>query len=220
MIEQTSSEHIHDHSHTPASERLLPAIPTLLKPEPFSERIVDCRSRFLVADGRFTPEQITSISGSGDGFDGCSFHVVSGEPTTETGILRITIIPPLQTETTPRLPFQHFYPEYTSPLRGGDAEISRFLVAPDARKGKATSRLIEAAFRICALESTQRLFIDVVDGNLGVSPKSYEKHFGFSFTGHTGYDDNYSCLTHLMVLDGKDKIEAVAERLTSRLART
>jgi hypothetical protein len=217
MIEHPSSEHINHHgsSTTPS----LPATSSLLQAEPFSQRITDCRSRFLAADGRFTPEQITSISGSGDGFDGCSFHVVSGEPSTETGIVRITIVHPLLTGDDPRLPFQHFYPEYTTPLQNGDAEISRFLVAPEARKGKATSRLIEAAFRICAIEHTKRLFIDVVDGNLGVSPKSYEKHFGFSFTGHTGYDDNYSCLTHLMVLEGADKIRVTAEKLTARLAR-
>jgi hypothetical protein len=33
-----------------------------------------------------------------------------------------------------------------------------------------------------------------------VNPKSYEKHYGFRFTGHEGFDDNYSCKTHLMVL--------------------
>jgi hypothetical protein len=217
MIDQ-ASQHLNP-GFPPPSAPSLPVAPTFLQPEAFSQRIVDCRSRFLTADGRFTAEQIASISGSGDGFDGCSFHVVSGEPSTETGIVRVTVVDPLTTGPIARLPFQHFYPSYTSPLRNGDAEISRFLVAPDARKGKATSRLIEASFRICALENAKRLFIDVVDGNLGVSPKSYEKHFGFTFTGHTGYDDNYSCVTHLMVLDGEDKIKANAEKLTARLAR-
>ena len=217
MVEPTSSAHISP--SIPPATPSLPSAPTLLQPETFSQRITECRSKFLGADGRFSTEQIASISGSGDGFDGCSFHVVSGEPSSETGIVRVTVIHPLITGSTPRLPFQHFYPEYTAPLENGDAEISRFLVAPEARKGKATSRLIEASFRICAIENTKRIFIDVVDGDLGVSPKSYEKHFGFTFTGHTGYDDNYSCLTHLMVLDGADKIKGMAEKLTARIAR-
>lgn len=217
MIEQQPSQNIPASAPTPSP--LLPIAPSFLFSEPFSPRIITCRSRFLTADGRFTPEQIASISGSGDGFDECSFHVVSGEPSRETGIVRITIVEPAITGLTPRLPFQHFYPNYSDTLKPGDAEISRFLVAPESRKGKATSGLIEAAFRICALEHASRLFIDVVDGNLGVSPKSYEKHFGFTFTGHTGFDDNYSCPTHLMVLDGADKIRAIADKLTARLAR-
>ena len=132
--------------------------------------------------------------------------------------MRVTVVGPLG-ETEPSLPFQHFYPGYTHPLQPGDAEISRFLVAPGSRKGKSTSLLIEAAFRLCVRENVKRLFIDVVDGDLGVAPKSYEKHFGFHFTGAAGYDDNYSCLTHLMVLEGTDEIRHVAERLTTRLSR-
>ena len=197
----------------------LPAVTSLLLPEAFSQRIQGCRDQFLRADGRFSEEQIVSISGSSDGFDEGSFHFVSGEPSRETGVIRLSVIPSLENGAEAKLPFQHFYPGYTEPLRAADAEISRFLVAPEARQGKSTSYLIEAALRWCVVESVDRLFIDVVDGNLGVSPKSYERHFGFMFTGSTGYDDNYSCPTHLMVLIGRDAIRAVSERLTRRAMR-
>lgn len=160
-----------------------------------------------------------NISGSTDGFDECSFHIVSGEKGFETGVMRVTIVHPLDSDIGPSLPFQHFYPGYTHPLQPGDAEISRFLVAPGSRKGKSTSYLIEAAFRLCVAENVRRLFIDVVDGDLGVAPKSYEKHFGFRFTGDRGYDSNYSCVTYLMVLEGSDKIREVSERFTTRLSR-
>lgn len=197
-----------------------PALPDLklLRPEAFSSRIQQCRNQFLEDDGRFTPQQILNISGSSDGFDESSFHLVSGSQHQETGVVRVTIVDPLS-HTEPRLPFQHFYPGYTEALQAGDAEISRFLVAPGSRKGKSTSFLIEAAFRLCAQENVQRLFIDVVDGDLGVAPKSYEKHFGFTFSGEVGFDENYSCATYLMVLEGAEKIGEVAARLTSRLCR-
>ncbi len=208
----------------PTRESLREAVPALpprsllLNSEPFSSRIKQCRERFLYEDGRFTSKQIANISGSSDGFDECSFHLVSGPPLQETGIMRVTVVSPLS-DLEPRLPFQHFYPGYTEHLQPGDAEISRFVVAPGSRKGKSASLLIEAAFRLCAQQNVSRLFIDVVDGDLGIAPKSYEKHFGFQFTGATGYDDNYSCATYLMGLEGSDKICQVAERLTARLAR-
>lgn len=69
------------------------------------------------------------------------------------------------------------------------------------------------------MEDAQRLFIDVVDGNLGVNPKSYQKHFGFQFTGHEGFDDNYGCKTHLMVIEGASAIRDIAAELTARQAR-
>lgn len=197
----------------------LPPVTRLLAPEAFSPRIQQCRQQFLDEDGRFTDEQILNISGSTDGFDECSLHVVSGERGFETAVMRVTVVHPLDSDIGPSLPFQHFYPSYTQPLQPGDAEISRFLVSPGARKGRSTSGLIEAAFRLCVTENVKRLFIDVVDGDLGIAPKSYEKHFGFKFTGDKGYDSNYSCNTYLMVLEGADKIREVAERLTARLSR-
>lgn len=197
----------------------LPPAPSLLLPEIFSSRIPACRERFLRLDGRFSEEQIASISGSCDGFDESGFHLVTGENSRETGVLRISVVSPVGGRLLATLPFQHFYPGYTEPLRVGDAEISRFVIAPESRHGKTTSYLIEAAFRLCVVQDRERLFIDVVDGNLGVSPQSYERHFGFTFTGSTGYDDNYSCTTHLMVLSGKDAIRRVSERLTRRVAR-
>ena len=212
------SSHSSDRELTRGSTPLVSPSLNLLHPESFSPRIQRCREQFLAEDGRFTATQIVNISGSSDGFDDCSFHIVSGSPLQETGILRVTAIPPIG-DSEPKLPFQHFYPGYTTPLQPGDAEISRFLVAPGARKGKSTTLLIEAAFRLCVRENVRRLFIDVVDGDLGVAPRSYERHFGFQFTGATGYDDNYSCLTHLMVLEGSEKIRQVGERLTSRLSR-
>ena len=197
----------------------LPPAPQLLMPEVFSQRITNCRERFLREDGRFTEQQICSISGSSDGFDETSSHIVSSENLRETGLVRVTVVSPSDESSEVRLPFQHFYPGYTQPLQPGDAEISRFLVAPESRKGKATNSLIEAAMRVCASANAERIFIDVVDGNLGVSPKSYERHFGFTFTGEVGYDDNYSCPTHLMVLDGGDKVAEISAKLTSRMLR-
>ena len=185
---------------------------SLLQAESFSSRVITCRTRCLEQDGRFAPNSIASISL--DDFDERSLHALHGEKGKETGLLRIT-----SADQHLKLPFNHFYPSYSSDLEPNNGEISRFLISPDARKGRATASLIEAAFRFSVSSGINRLFIDVVDGNLGAAPKSYEKHYGFQFTGHSGYDANYSCITHLMVLDGSAAIREVSERLTSRLLK-
>lgn len=184
----------------------------LIQPEDFSERVRLCRIDCLAADGRFTREQIAGIST--DEFDHRSLHGIVSADNVDQGLIRVTSVKEIAT-----LPFQHFYPSFTEELLPGDAEISKFVILPEHRRGKAIGRLVEAGFRFAVMEGAQRLFIDVVDGNLGVNPKSYQKHYGFQFTGHEGFDENYGCKTHLMVLAGAININEVATELTARQAR-
>jgi hypothetical protein len=187
------------------STRLIPA-------EEFSDRIRLCRIDCLAADGRFTREQIAGIST--DEFDHRSLHGIATLNNVDQGVIRVTTV-----REIPTLPFQHFYPSFTESLLPGDSEISKFVILPENRGGKTIGRLVEAGFRFAVMESAQRLFIDVVDGNMGVNPKSYQKHFGFQFTGHEGFDDNYGCKTHLMVIEGASKISELAADLTARQIR-
>lgn len=187
------------------STRLIPA-------EEFSDRIRLCRIDCLAADGRFTREQIAAIST--DEFDHRSLHGVATLNNVDQGVIRVTSI-----RETPSLPFQHYYPSFTESLLPGDAEISKFVIFPENRGGKTIGRLVEAGFRFAAMAGAQRLFIDVVDGNMGVYPKSYQKHFGFQFTGHEGFDDNYGCKTYLMVIESASKISELAADLTARQIR-
>jgi hypothetical protein len=187
------------------STRLIPA-------EEFSDRIRLCRIDCLAADGRFTREQIAGIST--DEFDHRSLHGIATLNNVDQGVIRVTTV-----REIPTLPFQHFYPSFTESLLPGDSEISKFVILPENRGGKTIGRLVEAGFRVAVMESAQRLFIDVVDGNMGVNPKSYQKHFGFQFTGHEGFDDNYGCKTHLMVIEGASKISELAADLTARQIR-
>jgi hypothetical protein len=192
---------------------LRPDLPSrLIQVEGFSDRIRLCRIDCLAADGRFTREQIAGIST--DEFDHRSLHGVATLDGVNQGVIRVTSV-----REIPTLPFQHFYPSFTEDLLPGDAEISKFVILPEHRAGKTIARLVEAGFRFAVMEGAQRLFIDVVDGNFGVNPKSYEKHFGFQFTGHEGFDDNYGCKTHLMVLEGAINISEMADELTARQAR-
>jgi len=184
----------------------------LIQAEDFSDRVRLCRVDCLLADGRFSREQVAGIST--DEFDHRSLHGIATAENVDQGVIRVTTV-----REIPTLPFQHFYPSFKESLLLGDTEISKFVILPDHRGGKTIGRLVEAAFRFAVSEGAQRLFIDVVDGNLGVNPKSYEKHYGFRFTGHEGFDDNYSCKTHLMVLEGAQNISEVSERLTTRQAR-
>ena len=185
---------------------------TLIQPIDFSERVRLCRIDCLAADGRFTREQIAGIST--DEFECRSLHGVVTVDSVDLGVIRVTSVKEVAT-----LPFQHFYPSFTEALMPGDAEISKFVILPEHRRGKTIGRLVEAGFRFAVMEGAQRLFIDVVDGNLGVNPKSYQKHYGFQFTDHVGFDDNYGCKTHLMVLEGAINISNVASELTARQAR-
>lgn len=187
------------------STRLIPA-------EEFSDRIRLCRIDCLAADGRFTREQIAGIST--DEFDHRSLHGIATLNNVDQGVIRVTTV-----REIPTLPFQHFYPSYTEALLPGDTEISKFVILPEHRGGKTIGRLIEAGFRFAVMEGAQRVFIDVVDGNMGVNPTGYQKHFGFQFTGHEGYDDNYGCRTHLMIIEGAKNISDIAADLTARQAR-
>ncbi len=190
-----------------------PELSTRLIPtEEFSDRIRLCRIDCLAADGRFTREQIAGIST--DEFDHRSLHGIATLNNVDQGVIRVTTV-----REIPTLPFQHFYPSFTESLLPGDSEISKFVILPEHRGGKTIGRLVEAGFRFAVMEGAQRLFIDVVDGNMGVNPKSYQKHFGFQFTGHEGFDDNYGCRTHLMVIEGAINIREVAADLTARQAR-
>ena len=184
----------------------------LIQVEEFSDQIRRCRIDCLAADGRFTLQQIARISS--DDFDDRSLHGIATIDGVNQGVIRVTSV-----REIPTLPFQHFYPSFTENLLPGDAEISKFVIRPEHRGGKTIARLVEAGFRFAVMEGAQRLFIDVVDGNLGVSPKSYERHFGFQFTGHEGFDDNYGCKTHLMVLEGSININEIAAKLSARQAR-
>lgn len=184
----------------------------LIEAEEFSARIRICRIDCLAADGRFTREQIAGISA--DEFDYRSVHGVATLNNVNQGVIRVTSV-----REIPSLPFQHYYPSFTESLLPGDAEISKFVILPENRGGKTIGRLVEAGFRFAVMESAQRLFIDVVDGNMGVNPKSYQKHFGFQFTGHEGFDDNYGCKTHLMVIEGASNISEMAADLTARQIR-
>jgi hypothetical protein len=184
----------------------------LIQPEAFSDRVLLCRINCLRADGRFSRDQIAGIST--DEFDRRSLHGVATLNNVDQGLIRVTTV-----REIPTLPFQHFYPSYTEALLPGDTEISKFVILPEHRGGKTSGRLVEAGFRFAVMEGAQRVFIDVVDGNMGVNPTGYQKHFGFQFTGHEGYDDNYGCRTHLMIIEGAKNISDIAAELTARQAR-
>ena len=184
----------------------------LIQPEEFSTRVRLCRIGCLAADRRFSSEQIAGIST--DEFDHRSLHGIASVDNVDQGLIRVTSVKEIAT-----LPFQHFYPSFREQLLPGDTEISKFVILPEHRCGKAIGRLVEAGFRFAVMEGAQRLFIDVVDGNLGVNPESYQKHYGFRFTGHEGFDENYGCKTYLMVLAGAINIRNQAEKLTAHQVR-